>query len=95
MPNTLTKTDIIEAIQKENGYSWNQSSEVIEILLETIKESLESVKDVKISGFGKFQKKTKKERRGRNPSTGEHLILSPRRVVTFKCSNKLKTRINK
>ena len=95
MPNTLTKDDIIEMIQMENGYSRKQSTEVTEILLEIIKQSLESGEGVMISGFGKFQVKTKKERRGRNPATNEDLILLPRRVVTFKCSNKLKTRINK
>ena len=95
MPDTLTKADIVEAIQNENGYSLKQSSEVTEILLEIIKQSLESGEDVMISGFGKFQVKTKKERPDRNPATGEGLILSPRRVVTFKSSNKLKTRINK
>ena len=95
MPNTLTKADIIETIRKENGYSLKQSTEVTEILLEIIKQSLESGEDVMISGFGKFQVKNKRERRGRNPATGEGLILSPRRVVTFKSSNKLKTRINK
>ena len=95
MPNTLTKTEIIEAIKEVNGYSRKQSSEVIEILLEIIKQSLESGEDVMISGFGKFQVKNKRQRRGRNPVTNEDLILPPRRVVTFKCSNKLKTRINK
>jgi len=91
MLNTLTKADIIEAIRKENGYSRNQSTEVTEILMEIIKQSLESCEDVMISGFGKFQVKNKRERRGRNPATGEDLILSPRRVVTFKCSNKLRS----
>ena len=95
MSNKLTKADIIEAIQKENGYSRKQSSEVTEILLEIIKQSLEYGEDVMVSGFGKFQVKTKKERRGRNPATGDGLILSPRRVVTFKCSDKLRNRINK
>ena len=70
MPDTLTKADIIEAIQKENGYSRKQSNEVIEILLEIIKQTLESGEDVMISGFGKFQVKYKKQRRGRNPARG-------------------------
>ena len=95
MANALTKADIIEAIQKENGYSLKQSTEVTETLLEIIKQSLESGGDVMISGFGKFQVKPKKERRGRNPATGMDLTLPPRRVVTFKCSNKLKARIIK
>jgi len=92
MPNTLTKADIIEAIRKENGYSRKQSSEVTEILLENIKQSLESGEDVMISGFGKFQVKDKKERKGRNPATNEDLMLHPKRVVTFKCSGKLRIR---
>ncbi len=94
MPNTLTKTDIIEAIRKENGYSRNQSTEVTEILLEIIKQVLESGEDVLISGFGKFQVKNKRQGRGRNPVTNEDLILPPRRVVTFKSSGSLRDRIN-
>ncbi len=94
MTNTLTKTDIIEAIQKENGYSRKQSTEVTEILLEIIKQSLESGEDVMISGFGEFHVKTKKQRRGRNPATGADLTLPPRRVITFKCSGTLRDRIN-
>jgi len=57
MPNTLTKAEIIEVNQNENGYSRKQSSEITEILLETIKQSLESAEDVMISGFGKFNSK--------------------------------------
>ena len=74
MPDTLTKADIIEAIRMGNGYSRKQSTEVTEILMEIIKQTLASGVDVMISGFGKFQVKTKKERRGRNPATGEDLI---------------------
>jgi len=95
MLNTLTKADIIEAIQRKNGYPWKQSTEVTEILLEIIKQSLESGEDVMVSGFGKFQVKDKRERRGRNPATNEDLILPPRRVVTFKSSGKLRNCINK
>jgi len=94
MPDTLTKADIVEAIEKENGYSRKQSTEVTEFLLESIKQSLESGEDVLISGFGKFQVKDKRKRRGRNPATGEDLTLSPRRVVTFKSSGTLRDRIN-
>ena len=95
MPNTLTKADIVEAIQRENGYSLKQSTIATEILLEIIKESLELGEDVMISGFGKFQVKTKRRHKGRNPATNKDLILPPRRVVTFKCFSKLKDRINK
>jgi len=90
MPNTLIKAVIIEAIQKENSYSRNQSSNVIEILLEIIKQVFESGENFMISDFGKFQVKTKKERRGRNPATGEDLTVPRRKVLTFKCSGKLR-----
>jgi integration host factor subunit alpha len=83
---TLTKVDIVESIAEQNGFPKNKSSELIETLLEIIKKSLESGQDVLISGFGKFCVKEKRERRGRNPATGENMMLAPRRVVTFRCS---------
>ena len=64
MPDTKTKADIIEAIQKENGYSRKQSFEAIEILMEIIKQSFECGEDVMIPGFEKFQVKYKRQRRG-------------------------------
>ena len=91
---TLTKANIVEAVAEQIGYPKNQSFELIETLLEIIKITLESGEDVLVSGFGKFCVKTKNERRGRNPSTGEDMILEPRRVVTFNCSRKLRDRIN-
>ena len=63
-------------------------------MLETIKKTLENGEDVLISGFGKFLVKEKNERRGRNPATGNNLILDARRLVTFKCSGKLREKIN-
>lgn len=92
---THTKADIIESIQKENGSYWIQSAEETEFLLEIIKQSLKSGEDDMISRFGKFQVKYKRQRRGHNPVTNEDLMLPPRRVVTFKCSGKLRNRINK
>jgi integration host factor subunit alpha len=91
---SLKKADIVEAVAKQNGYTLDQSFEVVESLLEMIKSSLESGEDVMISGFGKFSVKEKKERRGRNPTTGESMMLSPRKVVTFKCSGKLRDMLN-
>jgi integration host factor subunit alpha len=91
---TLTKAHIVEAVAKQNGYPKNQSFDIIEILLEIIKRTLESREDVLVSRFGKFCVKTKHERRGRNPATGENMMLEPRRVVTFKCSGKLRDKIN-
>jgi integration host factor subunit alpha len=92
---TLTKANIVDAVAEQTGYTKNQSSELIETLLEIMKRTLESGEDVLVSGFGKFCVKTKHERRGRNPATGEDMMLEPRRVVTFNCSRKLRDRINK
>ena len=91
----LTKALIVESISKQTGFPKNKSAQIIETILEAIKRSLESGDDVLISGFGKFCVKNKSERRGRNPATGEDMMLSPRRVVTFKCSANLKAKINK
>ena len=90
----LTKHRIAEQIQSELGFPKNQSVEITESLLELIKSSLESGEDVLVSGFGKFCVKEKKERKGRNPATGEDAILPARRVVTFKWSGKLRDKVN-
>ena len=90
----LTKKDIVDHIQNELGYQRNRSVEITETLLEIIKSSLESGEDVLASGFGKFCVKDKAARKGRNPATGEDAILPARRVVTFKCSGKLREKIN-
>ena len=94
MSGTLTKADIISAIQTENGYSLNKSIDIVETLLEIIKSTLASGEDVLISGFGKFNIVDKKERRGRNPATDEVMILPARRVITFKCSGRLRSSVN-
>ena len=91
---TLTKAQIVEAIAEQTGFPKYRSSEMVEILLEHIKKSLESGEDVLISRFGKFCVKEKRERKGRNPSTGEDMMVAPRRVVTFRCSGKLRDKIN-
>ena len=91
---TLTKAKIGEAVAEQIGYPKNQSSDTVEILLEIIKRTLESGENVLISGFGKFCVKEKKQRRGRNPATGKDMMLDPRRVVTFKCSQQLKDKTN-
>ena len=83
---TVTKAKIGEAVAEQIGYAKTQSVEMVETLLELIKRFLESGEDVLVSGFGKFCVKTKHERRGRNPATGEDMMLEPRRVVTFTCS---------
>ncbi len=89
----LTKSDIVTSVH-DLGLSKKKAVEVIEGLLEIIKHSLESSEDVLISGFGKFCVKDKAQRRGRNPATGEDLMLRGRKVVTFKCSGKLRHKID-
>jgi integration host factor subunit alpha len=89
----LTKNDIVTAIH-EIGFTKKKSVEIIESLLEIIKQRLESGEDVLISGFGKFCVNEKKARRGRNPATRSDLVLRARRIVTFKCSGKLRNKIN-
>jgi integration host factor subunit alpha len=91
---TLTKDHLIEAIAKENGFQKKRTIEIVENLLELIKSSLASGDDVLISGFGKFCVKEKRQRKGRNPATGEDMMLTARRVVTFKCSGQLREKIN-
>jgi len=89
----LTKNDIVTNVH-ELGFTKKKSVEIIETLLEIMKNTLEKSEDVLISGFGKFCVKNKKQRRGRNPATGADLILKERKVVTFKCSGKLRDKIN-
>ena len=90
----LTKKDLIEQVSTELGFLRNRSAEIVQSAIEIVKSSLVSGDDVLISGFGKFCVKDKSERKGRNPATGEDAILPARRVVTFKCSGKLRDRIN-
>ncbi len=90
----LTKAQIVGSISERLGFTRKQSIETVETLLEIMKKTLESGEDVMISGFGKFCVRDKKERRGRNPATGDDMMLRPRRVVTFKCSGKLRKKIN-
>lgn len=87
---SLTKAGIIEKVTQETGLPKHKSSHAVECVLEIIKGTLASGEDVLISGFGKFCVCEKSERRGRNPATGEDLMLPARRVVTFKCSGKLR-----
>jgi integration host factor subunit alpha len=90
----LTKAGIVQAVTQETGLTKNRSSHAVETFMEIIKETLASGEDVLISGFGKFCVKEKAERRGRNPATGDSIMLSARRVITFKCSGKLRDRCN-
>ncbi|MCU0590143.1 MAG: integration host factor subunit alpha [Desulfobacterales bacterium] len=89
----VTKDDIVARIH-EVGFTKKQAVDLVETLIEIIKGNLERGEDVLISGFGKFCIKNKHQRRGRNPATGEDLMLRQRRVITFKCSGKLRDKIN-
>jgi len=90
----LTKLGIVEQLQSELGFPKKESVDTVESLLEIIKSTLVSGEDVLVSGFGKFCVREKAERKGRNPATGEDAILSARRVVTFKCSRTLRSKVN-
>jgi integration host factor subunit alpha len=91
---TLTKADIARAVSQKTNLGKAQSSQVVDALFEGIKQTLESGEDVLISGFGKWSVREKRERRGRNPQTGEPLMLAPRKVVTFKCASVLRHKLN-
>ncbi len=91
---TLTKADLINKLYESEVLSKAEAVRAVETVIEIIKETLEDGESVLISGFGKFTIKDKKARRGRNPHTGEDLILAPRRVVTFKPSGVLRNKIN-
>ena len=90
----LNRAQIIESVQNQNGFTKTRSLEIVKTLFEIIKSTLASGEDVMVSNFGKFCVKEKKEYRWRNPITGKFEMLPPKRLVTFKCSKKLRDRIN-
>ena len=90
----LVKDDLIQTLYDQSGFSKQTSKALVEAVFKLIKKALESGDDVLISGFGKFSAKKKAPRRGRNPATGEDLMLDARTVVLFKCSGILKEKIN-
>ena len=90
----LTKASLIDSICSTSNLPKQVSKSAIESVFEKIKGILESGEDVLISGFGKFTIKEKKERKGRNPETGDDMKLRARRVVTFKCSKLMRDKLN-
>ena len=90
----ITKSSLINAICNNSNVPKQESTSAVESLLEIIKKTLESGEDVLISGFGKFCLKDKRERRGRNPQTGDAMLMDARRIVTFKCSNLMRNKNN-
>ena len=92
---TITKAHLTDAIRKKLGLPRNQSCVLTETLLEIIKQTLTAGDDIVISRFGKFRVRDKNARKVRNPTTGEHLMLDSRRIVTFSCSPVLKGKLNR
>jgi len=90
----MTKGDIVERIHEKVGFSKKEATDVVESIFEIIKERLEKAEKVKISGFGNFVINAKRPRKGRNPQTGEEIVISGRRVLSFKPSPVLKKSIN-
>ena len=91
--NTVTRAHLAEAVYQEVGLSRNESAELVDSVLNEISDALAKGESVKISSFGSFLVRMKGERIGRNPKTGEEVPILPRRVMTFKASNVLKSRI--
>jgi integration host factor subunit alpha len=90
----MTKADIVERIYEKVGFSKKEATDVVESIFEIIKAHLERGEKIKISGFGNFVLNTKRPRKGRNPQTGEEIVISGRRVLSFKPSPVLKKAIN-
>lgn len=89
----LTKADLAEKLFEELGLNKREAKEVVESFFEEIRTALEAGEQVKLSGFGNFDLRSKNERPGRNPKTGEEIPISARRVVTFRPGQKLKARV--
>ncbi len=93
--NTVTRADLAEAVYQKVGLSRTESSELVERTLDIICDGLVQDQNVKLSSFGSFHVRSKNERIGRNPKTGEEVPILPRKVLVFKPSNVLKSKINK
>ena len=90
----MTKADIIEGVYEKVGFSKKESAEIVELVFDTLKETLERGEKIKLSGFGNFIVRDKKSRVGRNPQTGKEIEISARRVLTFRPSQVLKSALN-
>ena len=89
----LTKADMAENLFEELGLNKREAKDMVEMFFEEVRQSLENGRQVKLSGFGNFDLREKKQRPGRNPKTGEEIPISARRVVTFRPGQKLKARV--
>ncbi len=93
MSDALTKAELAEKLYEDLGLNKREAKELVELFFEEIRGSLEQNEQVKLSGFGNFDLRDKKQRPGRNPKTGEEIPISARRVVTFRPGQKLKARV--
>lgn len=91
----MTKADLVEIIFEKVGLSKKEAQVIVETIFETTKQAFVEGESVKLSGFGTFNVRQKRARRGRNPKTGDELEITPRRVLTFRASNQLKALIEK
>ena len=92
--STMTKADIVEKVYQKIGFSKKEASELVELVFDTLKTQLQTGEKVKISGFGNFLVRGKNQRVGRNPQTGEQIMIEARRVLTFRPSQVLKAMLN-
>lgn len=90
----MTKADLVENVYLKTGFSKKESAEIVEMVFDIMKNTLEGGDKIKIAGFGNFVVKDKSTRRGRNPQTGDEIEISSRRILTFKPSQVLKAAIN-
>jgi integration host factor subunit alpha len=91
----MTKADLVDRIFEKIGLSKKEAQEIIEILFDTMKQTFVEGESIKISGFGTFNVRQKMARRGRNPKTGDDLEINPRKVISFRASNQIKSAIEK
>jgi len=90
----MTKAEIVEKIYEQVGFSKRESAEIVDAVFEIMKQTLEKEEKIKVSGFGNFVVRSKRQRIGRNPHTREAITISARKVVTFKASQILKSAVN-
>lgn len=91
----MTKADLVEGIYEKIGFSKKESADIVELIFDTMKDTLEKGEKIKISGFGNFVVRQKRPRMGRNPQTGQEIMISARRVLTFRPSQVLKQALNR
>ncbi len=94
LSRTVTKAEMVERVRDATGLGWNESGTLLEAVLNSMKDTLESGENLKISGFGSFLVRSKSPRRGRNPQTTAAIVIPKRRVLTFKPSQVLRQSLN-